>query len=114
MDIFGIDLQILDTQLARLTPNIYLQAFMVLLLFFIIAELTTLILGKVFMQLAKKTKTSLDDRLITNIKNPLSLLFIFIGIKLAVNHIGLGMARLYPGSWSHWITDKERPISLGD
>lgn len=30
---------------------------------------------------------------------------------LAMLHAGLAMARLYPGSWSHWITDKNRPIT---
>jgi len=33
---------------------------------------------------------------------------------LAVAHTGLGMPRLYVGSWSHWITDLERPIMTGD
>ncbi len=29
---------------------------------------------------------------------------------IAMAHAGLGEARLYPGSWSHWITDPDRPI----
>lgn len=33
---------------------------------------------------------------------------------LAMAHIGLAGARLYPGSWSEWSADPERPVATGD
>lgn len=33
---------------------------------------------------------------------------------LAVAHAGLGTAKLYPGSWSKWITDRNRPVATDE
>lgn len=33
---------------------------------------------------------------------------------LAMEHAGLGGALLYPGSWSEWVADRQRPVATGD
>jgi thiosulfate/3-mercaptopyruvate sulfurtransferase len=33
---------------------------------------------------------------------------------LAMEIAGLGGSRLYPGSWSEWVSDRARPVAVGD
>jgi thiosulfate/3-mercaptopyruvate sulfurtransferase len=33
---------------------------------------------------------------------------------LVIEHAGLGLGRLYPGSWSQWSADPDRPAATGD
>jgi thiosulfate/3-mercaptopyruvate sulfurtransferase len=35
-------------------------------------------------------------------------------ILLALEHAGMPGARLYPGSWSEWVSDPLRPVARGD
>jgi thiosulfate/3-mercaptopyruvate sulfurtransferase len=35
-------------------------------------------------------------------------------LLLAMEHAGLPGARLYPGSWSEWVTDPSRPVATGE
>lgn len=35
-------------------------------------------------------------------------------LLLAMAHAGLGLGRLYTGSWSGWISDPGRPVAVGD
>jgi thiosulfate/3-mercaptopyruvate sulfurtransferase len=30
---------------------------------------------------------------------------------LAMEHAGLSGSRLYPGSWSEWVSDRSRPVA---
>ena len=54
---------------------------------------------------------------ITSERNP--IFYCGSGVTAAQNilaylHAGLGMPRLYAGSWSDWITDQARPVAVGD
>jgi len=62
--------------------NKYIYAVVILIIFFILSKLVVKILEKIFMRLASKTKTTVDDDIVRAIQHPVSLLIILAGLKL--------------------------------
>jgi thiosulfate/3-mercaptopyruvate sulfurtransferase len=64
------------------------------------------------------TLRGLFERLIKSVPSENVICYCGSGVTAAHNlfaiaHAGLGMGRLYAGSWSEWITDPARPVSTG-
>jgi len=72
----------IDATRELLATNNYIYATLVLVIFIILAKLFVKILEKIFLRLAKKTKTTVDDEIITAIQNPISILILLVGLKI--------------------------------
>ena len=69
--------------------NEYSYAAFILFGFIVLAFLLRYVYKVVFLRIAKKTKTDIDDKLFASTKWPLSLIVIFIGAKVAILTITL-------------------------
>jgi len=69
--------------------NIYFDSFLILVLFYVLSKLVVLISKKIILKLAKKTKTEIDDIIIRKTNKPISLILLFIGIRLALLPLGI-------------------------
>ena len=65
-----------------LNSNKYISATLILILFFFLAKLVVKVIEKIFMRLAAKTKTKVDDDIVLALRNPASLLILLVGFKL--------------------------------
>lgn len=72
-----------------LTENAYLRALIYLAIWFIILKISVFIIEKVVMVLTRKTKTNLDDLIIEKINRPLTLIVLFIGLKISMDELPL-------------------------
>ena len=70
-----------------LTENAYVRALIYLVIWFAILKISVFIIEKVFMALTIKTKTDLDDLIIAKINKPLTLIVLFIGLKISLNEL---------------------------
>jgi small-conductance mechanosensitive channel len=66
-----------------LGPNEYLQAGFIVLVFIIIGKIGELIICRIAVKLAVRTKTDIDDKIIQILHRPLFITFILVGLALA-------------------------------
>jgi MscS family membrane protein len=64
--------------------NVYVQSLIIFFAFFIISKIALYISEKVFLKLAKKTKTDVDNLIVEKTSKPSSLLLLLIGMRLAL------------------------------
>ena len=75
--------QIYNNVYDAIYSNKYLQALIVLVLFYIGAKLIIFISRNILLRVAHKTKTEVDDLIIRKINRPLSLIVLLIGIRIS-------------------------------
>lgn len=70
--------------LNRFTANKYLHSVIILGAFFVMSQLVVLISQKIILKLAKKTKTEIDDLIVSRTNKPISLILLLVGFRLAI------------------------------
>ena len=67
-----------------LKQNKYLYSAFIFVAFFVLSKLLVFVFERIILRLTKKTKTNLDDLIIQNTGKPISLILLFLGVKLAI------------------------------
>ncbi len=69
--------------------NKYFFSLIILVLFILLAFLVLFVFKRYLRHIAKKTKTTIDDRIIEHIKKPLFYLILAYGLKVALLNVGI-------------------------
>ena len=77
--------------------NKYLLSGIILIAFFALSEMVIFIFQKVFLKLAAKTETELDDKLLKSANKPIAIILLLVGIRLSVE--ALQLPGIYVGSF---------------
>ncbi len=78
-----------DFIINNITSNKYLISLIYLVLSFAIIRLGAFILEKVILKLTVKTKTDLDDKIISKTAKPITILVLLFGVKIALSPLEL-------------------------
>jgi small-conductance mechanosensitive channel len=78
--------QLLDT-IAKISPNRYLQAVVIIILFVVLAKIADTIMTRVILRLLKKTKFTLDDQILDIFHKPIFISIVLFGLALAAGRL---------------------------
>lgn len=73
-----------------LGPNVFVQAIATAAAFTLIGKLADVILSKILLKVASRSKTQLDDQLVELIHKPVFISFVLVGLALATRQLDLG------------------------
>ncbi|HLG23603.1 MAG TPA: mechanosensitive ion channel family protein [Candidatus Nanoarchaeia archaeon] len=69
--------------------NKFVFSFAILVTFFILSRLAVFIFAKIILRITSKTKTKIDDEIVTRTSKPISIILLLIGCWLALIPLGL-------------------------
>ncbi len=72
-----------------LGPNVYLQAIVIAVAFIFIGKIADLIICRVIAKLVSRSRTDLDDKLVTLLHRPLFISIVLLGLALAAERLRL-------------------------
>ncbi|MFH1054031.1 MAG: mechanosensitive ion channel domain-containing protein [Candidatus Woesearchaeota archaeon] len=81
-------IDLINTHLTFLPEHRLLKSFILLVAFYVLSQLIVIIFEKIFLKIASRTKTDLDDQIVKVINRPLSFILLMVGIWLAVLSFG--------------------------
>ena len=81
--------------LNKVTTNKYIHSIIILSVFFVMSQLVVIISKKIIIKLAKRTKTTIDDLIVSKTNKPISFILLIIGLRLAI----------IPHSMPSWLLD---------
>lgn len=70
-------------------PNAYLQALVIAVAFIVFGKIADWILSRTIGKIASRSKTDVDDRLVSLIHQPVFMSFVLLGLGLATQRLGL-------------------------
>ena len=70
-------------------PNVYLQALVLAIVFIVVGKVADWILSRAIGKLASRSKTDIDDRLVSLLHQPIFMSFVLLGLGLAAQRIDL-------------------------